>query len=410
MVEIDGVEYTEQTPLENAYAMITYINDYCSEHGIKNTKGELVQISTNPGNPLFMILFGFAYLASTLQHLLISCANSFNVGRASNKQLINIAEAANIRRIQPTKTTMTVLVGCAADSTDNCVIDMSLTITYSSGDARVVMHPLAGMIIQPGEVKAVVVQAEDFTALSIPAGTITGFDDDPENLNSFYNYPSTPAHEIESIANLRSRIQRRQESTGRIDQAIDAIRGLEGVVQCNIFYNYDYTHDVTKAGVVIPPRQALLIVQGYSLDIAKAFYSHLACLTAGETREDVIEQDYVTYSGQVIPLYILPPTFVPIKIQVVTRYQVADDYWATIQTAIQRYMTQLLIGQELTNIDLITELNTSYSDINLMAVNINRLSGAIPEEIGNRIFTRPFELLTVNSANIVRGIASTNDY
>ena len=409
MVEIDGIEYLERTPLENAYDMVTYINDYCSEHQIINSKGELVQIDVNPGNPLYMILFGFAYLASVIQHLLISCANSFNVGRASDKQLLNIAEAANVRRIAPTKTSMTVLVSCPVDSEEPCLISETLTITYSSGSSSVTMHPLINVTIEPGEMKAFAVQAEDFTSMSIPEGVISGFDTDPDNLGTFHNYASVPAHEIETIANLRSRIQKRQESTSRLDRAIDAIRGLEGVVQCNIFYNYDYQNPSIQAGISVPPRQSLLIVQGYNNDIAKTFYSHLACLTTGGDRPDVIEQDFVTHSGQVIPLFIVPPTFVPIKIQVVTRYQVADDYWAKVQNTVQAYMTQLVIGQELTNVGLITLINEKYPDINLMAVNINRINNPLPTEVGNRIFTRSYELLTSNVENIVRGIAVENN-
>ena len=46
------------------------------------------------------------------------------------------------------------------------------------GSSSVTMHPLINVTIEPGEMKAFAVQAEDFTSMSIPEGVISGFDTD----------------------------------------------------------------------------------------------------------------------------------------------------------------------------------------------------------------------------------------
>ena len=44
MLSLDGIEYTVKTPEENASDLVSFINDYCRSHGIKNSLGEDVYI------------------------------------------------------------------------------------------------------------------------------------------------------------------------------------------------------------------------------------------------------------------------------------------------------------------------------------------------------------------------------
>ena len=408
MVEIDGIEYAERTPLENAYDMITYINQYCSDNDIRNSKGELVQINTNPGNPLYMILFGFAYLLSVLQRLLVSAANSLNIGRASNSQLLNLAEIANVRRRAATKTTMEVFVNCPEDSEGDCIIDTSASISYSSGDKSLILHPISAVTVEPGTGKNIVLEAEDYTQLTIPEGTLEGFDAPIKNLGTFYNYAAIAGHDVEDMASLRSRMQRREDAVGRIDRCINALLQLPGVVHANIYYNYDYVDSYTQGDVKVPPRHAALFVQGYNENIARTFYCYMSCLTVGEGREDVITQNYVTSSGQFIPVYIIPPTTVPIHIRISFKGQLADALWWNVQAALQRYIAQYVVAQELYATDIVRYLYSQFPDLDVTQVMVKRLKNPREEENGNRIFTQPFELLQVVESEIVRAVSQEN--
>lgn len=408
MVEIDGIEYAERTPLENAYDMISYINQYCADNDIKNSKGELVQIDTNPGNPLYMLLFGFAYLLSVIQRLIVSAANSLNIGRASNSQLLNLAEIANVRRRAATKTTMEVFVNCPEDAEGDCIIDTYASISYSSGDKSLILHPISAVTIEPGTGKNIVLEAEDYTQLTIPEGTLEGFDAPILNLGTFYNYAAIAGHDVEEIASLRSRIQRREDAVGRIDRCINALLQLPGVVHANIYYNFHYERTYVQGGISVPPRHAALFVQGYNEDIARTFYCYMSCLTVGEGREDVITQNYVTQSGQFIPVYIIPPTFIPIHIKISLKNQIADSLWWSVQAALQRYIAQYVVSQELYATDVIRYLYSQFPDLDVTQVTVKRMSNPREEEDGNRIFTRPFELLQVVESEIVRVVSQEN--
>ena len=79
MITLDGIEYTVKTPEENASDLVNYINDYCAAHNVKNSKGEVINIAANETNPLYMILYGNAYLATVLQKLIYSAACRMSV-------------------------------------------------------------------------------------------------------------------------------------------------------------------------------------------------------------------------------------------------------------------------------------------------------------------------------------------
>ena len=114
--------------------MLGFINDYCTTNNITNSKGELVQIEQNWANPLYILLFGFSYLVTVLQKLIYNVGCSLNIARASDRQVMNIAEIANVKRKEATKTTIQAIIYSKLTGTVAvpCHITKDLVITTNS--------------------------------------------------------------------------------------------------------------------------------------------------------------------------------------------------------------------------------------------------------------------------------------
>src|SRR5574344_910779 len=117
MIDLDGKTFTIKTPTENTETLLNYINSYCSENNIRNSKGELIYISANFTNPLYLILWGLGYFITAIQNLIYSIGKSLNVQEASDEQLLNIADMAGIKRGSASVTTFTAQVR-ARETTD----------------------------------------------------------------------------------------------------------------------------------------------------------------------------------------------------------------------------------------------------------------------------------------------------
>ena len=131
MITLDGIEYTVKTPEENVSDLVNYINDYCAANNVKNSKGEVINIAANETNPLYMVLYGNAYLATVLQKLIYSAACTMSVPESSEKQLLNIADIAGVVRNSATKTTIIGTVYAEESGGASCKIMRTLTCTVS---------------------------------------------------------------------------------------------------------------------------------------------------------------------------------------------------------------------------------------------------------------------------------------
>ena len=290
MLLLDGIEYTIKTPEENLDDLVTYINDYCQANDIKNSLGETIFIEANEANPLYQLLRGLSYETTIMQKLLYSAGCSISVAESSERQLLNLSDIAGIRR---TKATHTVINGVVyADQpgpgAQACVITQDMSATIVIAGAEVVFHPAFDVSVPMNESRNIVLVAEQFGAFNISANTITSFDDPVPGMRLLSTGASSPGQDLESIANLRERLQRRTVESTQVEKAASAIQNLEGVSMCSIYFNYSPREDESVAygniNITVPPREALVFVQGWSTDptaIARTFYRYLLCKTAG---------------------------------------------------------------------------------------------------------------------------------
>lgn len=380
MLLLDGLEYEVKTPDENLDDVITYINDYCQVNDIRNSLGETIYIDANEANPFYQLLRGLSYLTTVMQKLIYSAGCSVSIAESSERQLLNLSDIAGIHR---TKATHTIIPGVVYANTAGpdavpCVISRTMTSTIVVAGQEITFHPAFDVTVPIGESRNIVLMAEEFGSFNISANTITQFDDPVPGLRLLATGTSTPGQERESIASLRERLQRRTVESTQIDKAASAIQNLEGVAMCSIYFNYSPRENAQvpygESVVTVPPREALVIVQGWSTDpvaIARTFYRYLLCKTAGEDVPGAQYQEYITHAQQSLRVYILPPTQKDIYIRIYIKNVLSYEQVDGIKDTICAMAGNLVIGQSITAVDVIKYVSSIYTNLTIQGAELS---------------------------------------
>lgn len=375
MIELDGIEYSLNTPEENCNDAVTFINNYCASNNVTNTKGETIFIDANTTNPLYMIIFGLSYLVSILQKLIFSVGASISIPHSSDTQLLNLADIAQVKRKKATKTVIRALVtsNLPEENAVNCNILPSLSVTLNTSSGAIVFHPATEYIIPPGQSANITLIAEQDGSYNISAGSFTAFDTPVDGLRTLTAYASEPGKSQESIQALRQRLQSRAVNGTQLDRAADAIEQLDGVNNCNIYFNYDSQNAVVIGSgtnaMTVEPRRALLLVQGYNADIARTYYNHVICESQQESTSEV--QTYTTHAGQQLPVYITPPVPVAVGVHIYLGEEVGYEQSLNIKDTVLSLVNQVTIGQKITSAMVINVLKEAYPSLSIASAEVN---------------------------------------
>lgn len=380
MVLLDGIEYEVKTPDENLDDVITYVNDYCAANDIRNTAGELIYIEPNEANPLYQMFRGFSYLTTVMQKLIYSAGCSMSIAESSERQLLNLSDIAGVKRTKATRTIITgvVFANLAGQGAVDCVITQTLTATITIAGMDIVFHPAYGVTVPIGESRSIVLMAEQYGSYNISANTIIQFDDPVPGFRSMSTSASTPGQALETIASLRNRLQRRAVEGTQVERAESAIQNLEGVSMCSIFFNYSPSESVQipygNTNITVPARQALLMVQGWSVEanaIARTFYRYLLCKTAGGDVPGHQEQTYITHSNQSLTVNIITPVQQPIYIKIYIKNTLSYEQIDGIKDTICSLAGSLLIGQSVTSVDVINVVSQIYTNLTIQGAAVS---------------------------------------
>lgn len=414
MVELDGVQYSIKTPAENTSDMLNRINTYCANNNVKNSKGEQVYVEANYASPLYLLLWAFGYFVTVIQNLIYGLGKAMNVQASSEKQLLNIASMSGVKRGTPSFTTFSAMVRAAIESdgstvynpdvnSGKCIITSEDIITYDGVVYTPALYPQ--IVLEPGESAFLTFVATSYGSYQIAESSIQGFDSNPANLATFVQYTAIPGQAQESISSLRERVQRRQYSGTSLDAAMDAIRELEGITTCNIYYNESINADrpIGEDNIIIPPRTAAVIVQGYNKDIAKKFYEHLFCPTitkenvGGSYDERLLEvQTYVSHANQEIPLIVLKPAQDEIFVNVHIAQSVEGSIEQGMKEAVCSVANGLTIGQTVTS-SMILDALKDYSSYGVVGV---QMRGGKTSALSFRAIPYEDAIFTFNVNNI----------
>lgn len=383
MLTLDGIEYEVKTPDENLDDIVTYINDYCQAQDIKNSVGETIYIEANEANPFYQMLRGLSYLTTIMQKLQYSAGCSVSIAESSERQLLNLSDIAGIKRTKATHTIIAGVVYADLEGTgaQDCVITQEMEATITIAGIDVVFHPAFGVTVPVGESRNIVLVADQLGSFNISANTITQFDDPVPGLRMLSTGPSTPGQEKESIASLRERLQRRTVDSTQIEKAASAIQNLEGVAMCSIYFNYSPREDEYVAygdtSILVPPREALIFVQGWSTDpvaIARTFYRYMLCKTAGSSVPEARSQTYETKAGQSLTVTILPPKQQPVWIRIFIKNVLSYEQVDGIKDVICAMAGSLTIGQSISSVNVVEYVASVYTNLTIQGAEIS-LSG-----------------------------------
>lgn len=372
MVELDGRAYEVATPEENVQALVTFINDYCAEKGIRNSKGEIIFIETNYTNPLYMICFGISYLFSIVQKLVYNVGCAFNIASSSDRQLLELATIAKIKRKDATYTTISAIV--YSESNKECVIDVTDAATVTLNSQSIAFYPVSKATIAPDSAATIILRAGVLGAYSLEAGAISSFDRPVDGLRQIVSSASIPGQDQETIASLRSRMQMFGQAGTRADRTAEAIRGLEGVSRCHVYFNTSNTEPQYISGIAVAPRTALIIVQGWSDKIAETFYSHMECLTQKGPASRNHTSTYVGKANQAFVVNAVSPMMVASSIRIYIRDTISTSEEQAIRDEVLKIGAELNIGDPLTSAQVISKVTSAFPNMYVKGATIAKNS------------------------------------
>ena len=341
-ISYEGNDYVVNTPTDNAYEILDYVNEKMTELGVTNKDGDIVQFKVSLTSPIWLLIFGIGYMATVLQKIMYAVGKSFSVADCSDQQVLNLAQIAGITRKDGSYSTVNLRVTASKDGDCTVTTDNYVTITYNDEDYY--FYPAADVTISAGNTDTVYCIASVTGIVYGAAGVVDAFDEDITNLSSVTNLAVVPGTDVETINNLRSRILS-NDRVSPLTSVITAIGNLTGVVKAGLYYNTNNSTSQTIAGHTVAPRESILFIQGTSSKIAETYYKYLFSPTTNDDSE-ALTSSYTADNGQVFTVnyYTAEDKNLYIKVKLNTTITAAVE--TTIRDAIAALSNSLSMGSE----------------------------------------------------------------
>jgi hypothetical protein len=369
-ISLDGIDYRQDTPMEIALRTSQTINNYCANNQIRNSRGEIVRVDVDDTSIPWLLLFAHGYEVAVLQEAIIAVGSNFNFGEASDAQILTLAEVGKTRKRNASPTTFLATV--SASSTVHIIKEN--IITYKLGYTTIVFRPANEVTIPAGTTRSFIFIADILGPYNIEADSIEGFDEDIYGIDMFYQNKSMPGHKDETVGELRQRLQFTAPGYSEQDRAQAAIEDLPGITFCSIFFNFSNQDDMIINGITVSPRCAIMYIQGYSDDIAKTYYQNMnaqTTLVTGQAAQNMMQQDYVSRSGQTISVYFMTPSFISPLVKVYIDKTVLDEFNAPIQDAVMELNGTFGIGRQMSVREVISKLSTLILQFNVLGAELS---------------------------------------
>lgn len=366
MIELDGRSYLVNTPTENAFALLDFVNQFMIDNEVKNSKGEQVQFKISLASPIWLLIIGIGYLATVCQKIMYAVAQAFNIADCSDQQLLSLAKIARLSRKEGSYTTVVCTATAAAGGDCQITTDLEAKVEYEGEEYT--FHPIYAVDIPAGTSAEVILICTVTGPVYFAAGTITGFTTDPDYLETFVSSAPQPGSGLESISSLRTRLMT-NEAISPLMGAIQGLNALDGVAKAVVLFNSNYDSSMILGGKTVPPKRAIIFVQGYSDKIAQEYYRHMSA----ETYDDgtAHQQAFVMENGQQFTANYYSPVAVNLYIRVSTSAALTLERIAEIKTAIVNLSNTRQIGVNYTSAFIIDTLNANLNFPEITGVEIS---------------------------------------
>ncbi len=358
MIELDGRSYVVNTPTENAFALLEYINQFMVDNDVKNRKGEVVQFKISLASPIWLIIIGIGYMATVCQRIMYAVAQAFNIADCSDQQLLSLSKIARLPRKQGSYTTVACTATASASGVCHITTDMIAKVEYEGTEYT--FNPIYDVDIAAGASEEVVLICTVTGPVYFELGAITELktatEEDVTNLESFISGAPQPGSGIESISSLRTRLMT-NEAISPLAGASQGLNALDGVSKAVVLYNPNYDSSMILGGKTVPPKKAVVFVQGYSDKIAQEYYRHMTAQTYddGTARQ----QSFTMENGQNFSMNYYAPVAVNLYIKVKVSSLLTAERKLEIQRALQALSNSREIGVNYTTAYLIDSMNTT---------------------------------------------------
>ncbi len=328
--------FVPKTAIEHAQQMLTVINN------VRQSLGQsLLTPTTN--NIVWLFLLAAGSRNAEVDQEMNTGFDSLNPSLCDDDQILNIVPMVGTQRVPATYSTAIIEV---VPTTIGAPITIPAGSQLAFGDVFFETDEIYSNISAPATI-SINVTCTVSGAVVCPADSLTSFNLSITNVASVTNpLDGAIGSAEESIASLRRRIILGDVVNFGVNAAIRAIRSLQGITQCNVFFNPSEVDDlILPPGITVPPRNSYIVIVGYSSGIAQAYFETMNCATIGDE-----SQQYITLAGQSIPVYYNIATEQEIFVQV--WYDEDAEFQVGFETVIaETIMATALtipIGQEVT--------------------------------------------------------------
>ncbi len=288
---INGATWIPKTTREYALAMLEEINVG------RIARGEET-LSASTDNAVWLILLAAAAEKADLDTTLnTAIANALNPSLCDATQILNLLPIAGTVLI-PASFTTSVLTVVASSAGSVSLIGGTSKLKYVIGGITVYFVVDDDITIAASGTASVPVTCDMAGAIVLPSGVLTEFEGTISNLASVTNAAGITGREVETVAEVRRRIIAGNTISSGLDGTMLAIRALEGITECKIWFNLSRSANLTlTGGQVVPARTAYIVIAGASDLLAETFLSKMLVATVGAH-----VQNWLSAAGQIIPV------------------------------------------------------------------------------------------------------------
>lgn len=366
MIELDGRSYVVNTPTENALALLDFINQFMVDNDVKDKNGNVVQFKISLASPIWLIIIGIGYMATVCQKIMYAVAQAFNIADCSEQQVLSLAKIARLSRKEGSYTTVVCTATAADTGTCSITTDLIAEVEYEGQTYQ--FKPIYAVDIPAGTSAEVILICTVTGPVYFEMGAITGFTTEVENLGTFVSSAPQPGSGMESISSLRTRLMT-NEAISPLTGATQGLNALDGITRAVVLYNPNYDSDMVLAGKTVPPKRAIVFVQGYSENIAREYYRHMTAQTYNDGTAR--QQGVLLANGQSFELNYYTPVSVDLYVRVNVPAPISAERELDIKHAIQSLSNSREIGANYTTAYIIDSINANLNFPEIMGVEVS---------------------------------------